>query len=155
MLDIRHGIFTFGNAMLKQISSLVALSTVAFSVQAFEKTQMDLQKDFWGTWSVYNTKTQCTETYKFSQPAKVVYRAKQKKMSGEFSFIRTQDAKQVDIFAMNISSDNKKLGCSGESADYSKVQIRLGLKWISAKTAELCTDIEAKQCLGLYLIKQQ
>jgi len=76
-------------------------------------------------------------------------------MSGEFSVIRTQDAKQVDIFAKKISSDNKKLGCSGESTDYSKVQIRLGLKWISAKTAELCTDIEAKQCLGLYLIKQQ
>ena len=76
-------------------------------------------------------------------------------MSGEFSVIRTQDPKQLDIFAMQVNSDNKKAGCSGQPSDYSKAQIRLSLKWISAKTAELCTDLEGKKCLGLYFIKQK
>lgn len=141
--------------MLKKISCLVVASSLAFSAQAFNKTQVDLQKDFWGTWSVYNAKTQCTETYKFTQPSTVAYSAKQKKMNGEFAVIRTQDPKQLDVFAMNVVSDNKKAGCGGQVVDYSNTQIRLGLKWISARTAELCTDLEAKQCLGLYLIKQK
>ena len=130
-------------------------SSLAFSAQAFNKTQVDLQKDFWATWFVYNAKTQCSETYKFTQPSTVAYSAKQKKMNGEFAVIRTQDPKQLDVFAMNVISDNKKAGCDGKSVDYSNTQIRLGLKWISARTAELCTDLEAKQCLGLYLIKQK
>lgn len=132
-------------AMLKKISCFILGSACALSVQAFDKTQVNLQKDFWGTWTVYNAKMQCTESYQFTQPAKVVYTAKQKKMSGEFSVIRTQDPKQLDIFAMSVVSDNKKAGCSGQVSDYSKAQIRLSLKWISAKTAELCTDLEGKQ----------
>lgn len=141
--------------MLKKVVGLVLMSSAALSVQAFDKTQMNLQKDFWGTWSVYNAKTQCTESYQFTQPAQVVYSAKQKKMTGEFSVIRTEDPKQLDVFAMTVNSDNKKAGCSGQTSDYSKSQIRLSLKWISAKTAELCTDLNGKQCLGLYLIKQK
>lgn len=141
--------------MLKKLSCFALLSSMAWSAQAFDKTQMNLQKDFWGTWSVYNAKTQCTESYVFSQPAQVVYSAKQKKMTGEFSVIRTEDPKQLDVFAMMINTDNKKAGCSGQVTDYSKSQIRLSLKWISAKTAELCTDLDGKQCLGLYLIKQK
>ena len=130
-------------------------SVCALSAQAFDKTQVDLQKDFWGTWTVYNAKTQCTESYQFTQPSKVQYSAKQKKMTGEFSVTRTQDPKQVDVFAMVVNSDNKKAGCGGQATDYSKQQIHLGLKWVSAKTAELCTDLEGKKCLGLYLIKQK
>lgn len=130
-------------------------SAYALSAQAFDKTQVDLQKDFWGTWTVYNAKTQCTESYQFIQPSKVEYRAKQKKMTGEFSVTRTQDPKQIDVFAMSVNSDNKKAGCGSQAVDYSQKQINLGLKWISAKTAELCTDLEGKQCLGLYLIKQK
>lgn len=83
-------------------------SVSTFSAQAFDKTQMDLQKNFWGTWSVYNAQTKCTETYQFTQPAQVVYSAKQKKMTGEFSVIRTQVPNQIDVFAMSVGEDNKR-----------------------------------------------
>ena len=141
--------------MFKKISCLALASVCTFSAQAFDKTQMDLQKNFWGTWSVYNAQTKCTETYQFTQPAQVAYSAKQKKMTGEFSVIRTQDPNQIDVFAMSVGADNKKAGCGNQATDYSKAQIRLGLKWISAKTAELCSDLEGKKCLGLYFIKQK
>ncbi|WP_180073161.1 hypothetical protein [Acinetobacter sp. YH12075] len=141
--------------MLKKISCFALMSACALSTQAFDKTQIDLQKDFWGTWTVYNAKTKCTESYQFTQPSKVQYTAKQKKMTGEFAVIRNQDPKILDIFAMNVSKDNKKAGCNGQPTDFTKAQIRLSLKWISAKTAELCTDLEGKQCLGLYFIKQK
>ena len=141
--------------MLKQLSCFALASACALSTQAFDKTQVDLKKDFLGTWTVYNTKTKCTESYQFTQPAQVIYSAKQKKMSGEFAIVRNQDPKILDIFAMNVSKDNKKAGCNGQPTDFTKAQIRLSLKWISAKTAELCTDLEGKQCLGLYFIKQK
>lgn len=80
---------------------------------------------------------------------------KAEKMTGEFSEICTEDLKQLDVFAMNVNSDNKKAGCSSQANDYSKAQIHLRLKWISAKTTELCTDLDGKQCLELYLIKQK
>ena len=58
-------------------------------------------------------------------------------------------------YFFEIKNDNKKAGCAAQSVDYTKVKINLTLKWISARTAELCTDREGKKCTGLYLIKQK
>ena len=40
--------------MLKQLSCFALASACALSTQAFDKTQVDLKKDFLGTWTVYN-----------------------------------------------------------------------------------------------------
>ena len=128
---------------------------LAMQVQAFDKSQVNLANDFWGTWSIYNAKTQCTETYQFTKPQQFTYTTKQKRMTGDFSVLRSNDAKALDILAMKVKVDNKKAGCGGQSIDYTNADIRLSLRWMSAKTAELCTDREGKQCTGLYLIKQK
>lgn len=124
------------------------------NAHAFEKSQVNLEKDFWGKWSVFNAKSQCTENYEFKQPGQVTYSTKQKKMTGEFAVLRSKEANQLDVLAMKIKTDNQQAGCSNEKVNYTNADIRLSLKWISAKTAELCTDAEGKQCTGLYLIKQ-
>lgn len=121
---------------------------------ALNKTEINLDQQFWGTWSVYNAKNQCTETYQFSKPGKVSYSTQQKKMTGEFAVLRNQEPQRLDVLAMKINTDNQKPGCGGENTNYTNADIRLSLKWISAKSAELCTDVDGKQCTGLYLIKQ-
>ncbi|WP_089604182.1 hypothetical protein [Acinetobacter piscicola] len=128
---------------------------LAMQAQAFDKSQVNLANDFWGMWSIYNAKTQCTETYQFTKPQQFTYTTKQKKMTGEFAVLRSNDAKTLDILAMKVKTDNKKAGCGGQPVDYTNADIRLSLRWMSAKTAELCTDREGKQCTGLYLIKQK
>lgn len=128
---------------------------LAMQVQAFDKSQVNLANDFWGTWSIFNAKTQCTETYQFTKPQQFTYTTKQKRMTGDFSVLRSKDAKALDILAMKVKVDNKKAGCGGQPVDYTNADIRLSLRWMSAKTAELCTDREGKQCTGLYLIKQK
>lgn len=127
---------------------------LALNVQAFEKNQVNLEKDFWGKWSVFNSKTQCTENYEFKQPGQLIYSTKQKQMTGEFAVLRSKEPQFLDVLAMKIKTDNQLPGCNGEKVNYTDADIRLSLKWISAKTAELCTDVEAKQCTGLYLIKK-
>lgn len=141
--------------MLKKIAVVVMSLGCALQAQAFDKNQINLKNDFWGTWSVYNAKSQCTETYQFTKPNQVTYSTKQKKMTGDFAVIRNTDANILDLLTLEIKNDNKKAGCAGQSVDYTKAKISLTLKWISARTAELCTDREGKKCTGLYLIKQK
>ena len=140
--------------MLKKISVIAFGLGLSLHAQAFDKNQVNLVNDFWGTWSVYNAKTQCTEAYQFAKPAQFTYTTKQKRMTGEFAVVRSTEASQLDILVMKVKNDNKKAGCGGQPVDYSNADIRLSLKWMSAKTAELCTDRDGKQCTGLYLIKQ-
>lgn len=124
------------------------------ATQAANEQKINLKKDFWGTWSVYNAKAQCTETYEFKKPGQFIYTAKQKKLTGDFAIITNSDSKVLDLLVMDVKNDNKKAGCSKEVQDYTGGKVNLSLKWVSAKTAELCVDREAKQCTGLYLIKQ-
>jgi hypothetical protein len=140
--------------MKKTVLALVSLGFV-LNVQAFDKTQVNLANEFWGTWTVYNAKTQCTESYQFTKPDQFIYSTKQKQMAGDFAVLRNENAQALDVLAMKVKTDNKKAGCGGEPVDYTDVDVRLSLKWVSAKTAELCTDREGKQCTGLYFIKQK
>lgn len=141
--------------MLKKIAvAVLALGSVV-QAQAFEKSQVNLANDFWGTWSVYNAKTQCTETYQFSKPGQFNYATRQKKMTGEFAILRSKEPQSLDVLAMKVKTDNKSAGCSNEVVDYTNADVRLSLKWTSAKTAELCIDQLGTQCTGLYLIKQK
>ena len=140
--------------MLKRIAMVVCSFGVTLSAQAFDKTQVNLSNDFWGTWAVYNAKTKCTEAYQFAKPGQFTYTTKQKRMTGDFAILRNQDPKMLDVLSMKVKTDNKKAGCSGQVVDYTNADIALSLKWISAKSAELCTDNEGKQCTGLYLMKQ-
>lgn len=141
--------------MLKKLALVMIGLGCAIQAQAFDKSQVNLENDFWGTWSVYNAKTQCTEAYQFAKPGNFTYTTKQKKMTGNFAILRNKEANVLDILAMKVKTDNKKAGCSGQVVDYTNADMRLSLKWVSAKTAELCTDREGKQCTGLYLIKQK
>lgn len=127
---------------------------LSLNVQAYDKKQVKLDTEFWGKWTIFNAKLQCSETYQFSKPGQVRYSAKQKTMSGDFAILRSPEAHLLDVLAMKIKTDNKQAGCNGEKSDYTNADIRLGLKWISGRTAELCTDDQGKQCTGLYLIKQ-
>ena len=141
--------------MMKKIVFAVMGLGFALQAQAFDKSQVNLANDFWGTWSVYNAKTQCTESYQFVKPGQFTYTTKQKRMTGDFAILRSKEAADLDVLAMKVKTDNKKAGCGGQPVDYTNADIRLSLKWSSAKTAELCTDREGKQCTGLYLIKQK
>lgn len=141
--------------MMKKILLALVVFVFAIQTQAYDKTQVNLANDFWGTWTVYNAKAQCTESYQFTQPDQFTYSTKQKRLTGDFAILRNENAQALDVLAMKVKLDNKKAGCGGTPVDYSNTDIRLSLKWISAKTAELCTDREGKQCTGLYLIKQK
>ena len=140
--------------MKKIVVAMIGLG-LALQAQAFDKNQVNLVNDFFGTWTVYNAKTQCTETYQFVKPEQFSYTTKQKKMTGDFAVLRNKDPKVLDLLTMNIKTDNKKAGCNGQVKDYTSGKVNLTLKWMSAKTVELCTDREAKQCTGLYMIKQK
>ena len=85
-----------------------AIKNAQEKLEAFDKSQVNLSKDFFGTWTVYSAKTQCTETYQFTQPGQFVYTTKQKRMTGEFAVVRNQDAKILDWLAMDVKTDNKK-----------------------------------------------
>ncbi len=141
--------------MLKKIG-LVSLSLgCALQVHAFEKKQVILENDFWGTWSIYNAQNKCTETYQFKKPGQFQYSSKLKSMSGNFAVMRNQDAKALDILKMKVNTDNKKPSCAQASNDFTGQTLSLGLKWVSKSTAQICSDTEGKQCTSLYLIKQK
>lgn len=141
--------------MLKKIGLLSMTLGCALQVQAFEKKQMVLGNDFWGTWSIYNAQNKCTETYQFKKPGQFQYTSKLKSMSGNFAVMRTPDPKVLDILTMKVNADNKKASCAQASKDFTGQTLSLGLKWISQNTAQICSDTEAKQCSSLYLIKQK
>lgn len=127
---------------------------MATSVFALDKSQVNLDQDFWGKWTITNAKAKCNETYTFSKPGYVTYQAKEKIMTGDFAVLRSTDKLNLDVLAMKVKTDNKLAGCAGEPLDYTNSDIRLTLKWMTTKSAELCTDMEGKKCTGLYLIKQ-
>ena len=140
---------------MKTIGLIIVCLGLAFSAQAFEKKQVKLSTDFWGKWTVFNAKTQCSETYQFNSPNQFIYSAKQKKLTGEFAVLRNQDPKVLDLLVMNVKTDNQQAGCSAVKRNYGQGKLNLSLKWVSAQSAELCTDREAKKCTGLYLMKQK
>ncbi|WP_445116944.1 hypothetical protein [Acinetobacter sp. WZC-1] len=142
--------------MFKQIAMVVAGLGLALQVQAFEKTQMNLDKDFWGTWSIYNAKNKCTEVYQFQKPGQFQYSSKQKNMTGRFAVTRnSKDARALDVLSLKVLQDNKKASCAEAAKDYNNASLNMALKWVSANTAQICTDTEAKSCTSLYLIKQK
>lgn len=123
--------------------------------QAFDKTKINLGKDFWGRWAIYNPKTQCTEVYKFSQPGQFSYSAKQKNMSGEFGVLQNSDVNVLDLLVLKVSTDNKLSGCATQPTNYTNATIQLALRWLSPQSAELCNDRDGKKCLGLFMTKQK
>lgn len=141
--------------MLKKVALLAVALGCTLQVQAFDKTQTVLDKDFWGTWSVYNSKNKCTETYQFTKPGQFKYNSKAKAMSGNFAVMRNKDAQSLDILTMKITSDNKKASCADAAQDFNNKTLSMGLKWVSKSTAQICSDAEGKQCSPLYLIKQK
>ena len=141
--------------MMKKIVFAMISFGFALQAQAFDKNQVNLANDFWGTWSIYNAKAKCTETYQFKKPGQFTYSVKQKNMTGDFAVLRSKEAKELDILALKVKTDNKQAGCAEQAIDYTNADIRLSMKWLSAKNAELCVDNEGKQCTGLYLIKQK
>lgn len=144
-----------GTNMLKKIGLITAALTCTFQVHAFEKKQMVLANDFWGTWSIYNAQNKCTETYQFKKPGQFQYTSKLKSMSGNFAVMRNNDTKALDILTMKVTADNKKASCAQASKDFSNQTLSFGLKWVSKNTAQICSDSEGKQCSSLYLIKQK
>ena len=140
--------------MLKKICLSVLFIASAFNVQAFDKSKVNLDKEFWGTWSLYNPKTQCTENFEFKKPGNFVYQVNKKRLTGGFAVVRSDLPTHLDILVMDVATDNKLDGCAGDKRDYSKERIQLALKWISPQAAEICTDAEAKNCLGLFLTKK-
>lgn len=140
--------------MFKQVTLAGLILGLASNALALDKNKVVLDQVFWGNWSVYNAQSKCTETYTFAKPGKFTYTTKQKSMSGEFAVLRSKTATDLDVLAMKVVNDNKKAGCDGQMIDYTNADIRLSLKWISPRSAELCTDQEGKQCTGLYLNKK-
>lgn len=90
---------------MKKIAIAVLGLGLVFQAQAFDKKQVNLTNDFWGTWSIYNAKMQCTETYQFTKPGQFNYSAKQKKMTGDFAILRSQAAQDLDVLAMKVKTE--------------------------------------------------
>lgn len=139
--------------MFKKMILVAVVLVYTTQVMALDKSKISLDQVFWGNWSVYNAQSKCTETYTFTKPGKFTYTTKQKSMSGEFAVLRSKTATDLDVLAMKVVNDNKKAGCGGQVNDYTNADIRLSLKWISPRSAELCTDIEGKKCTGLFFNK--
>lgn len=140
--------------MLKQLFMALLCLGMVFNVQAFEKTKVNLDQDFWGTWSVYDARTKCKEVYTFTKPSHFIYQVKNKKLTGNFAIVRSSDAAKLDMLIMKVQTDNQLAGCLGNVVDYTNVDIRLTLKWVTNKAAEFCTDIDGKQCINLFFIKE-
>lgn len=141
--------------MLKKMALITLGLGLAFQAQAFDKTQVNLQKDFWGSWTIYNAQTKCSETYQFTQPNKFKYTSGKKQMEGQFGVYRDSSKPDtLDVLAMKVAKDNKQPSCSAPAHDYKDANLNLPLKWISPNTAQLCTDSLGTKCLDLYLIKQ-
>lgn len=129
--------------MLKKLLIASLTLGLALHVHAFDKTRMDVDKDFWGKWSINNDSNKCTETYVFIKPGQFTYESGQKKLKGDFALLRSSEPAKLDVLAMRVLQDNKLTGCgnsSGQVQDYTNTDIQLTLKWLSNKKAQLCTD---------------
>lgn len=142
--------------MMKKIAIVALGLGLAVQAQAYDKSQVNLANEFWGTWAIFNAKQKCSETYQFSKPGQFQYTSLQKRMTGKFAVMRnTNDANALDILKLKVLTDNKKASCGAAANDMSNKDLNLTLKWVSKSTAQICTDVEGKQCTGLYLIKQK
>ena len=141
--------------MLKKIALLSVVFASTLQAHAYDKNQTVLDQDFWGTWSVFNAANNCSESYQFIKPGQFKYSSQAKIMSGSFAVMRNQDSNALDILTMKITADNKKASCADAAIDLNNQTLSLGLKWVSKSTAQICADVEAKQCSPLYLIKQK
>lgn len=139
--------------MLKKMTMLCLGLGFALQAQAFDRNQVNYN-DFWGTWSIYNTKTSCSDVFTFTKPANFSYTSKQKKMSGKFSIVSSNNNQLHDLLIIKVKNDNRLLGCNNQNLDFSNKNINYVLKWIGPKTAEICSDREAKKCTGAFLMKQ-
>lgn len=140
--------------MLKKIAFITLGLGLAIQAQAFDRKQINYN-DFWGTWSIYNAKIGCSEVFTFTKPATFSYTSKQKKTSGTFSIISNSDPKSNDLLILKVKSDNRGLSCSGQNINLTDKNVNYVLKWVGPKTAEICSDREAKSCTGVYLMKQK
>lgn len=141
--------------MLKKIALLSVVLASTLQAHAYDKNQTVLDQNFWGTWSVFNAANNCSESYQFIKPGQFKYSSKAKVMSGSFAVMRSQDTNMLDILTMKITADNKKASCADAAMDLNNQTLSLGLKWESQSKAQICADVEAKQCSPLYLIKQK
>ena len=139
---------------MKRIGLALCLLCLGVNAQAFDRKNINYDKDFWGTWSIYHGKTQCAENFTFSKPTQFKYAASQKKMSGSFSILSSNDALKHDLLVLNIKQDNGLKGCVESMNKMSGYKLNLTLKWISKNSALICTDREAKKCTNLYFIKK-
>ena len=78
--------------MLQKIALFSIGLALAFQAQAFDKNQINLQKDFFGNWTIYNAKNKCSETYKFIQADKFQYTSLNKRMTGVFGVLRDKNS---------------------------------------------------------------
>ncbi len=140
--------------MLKKIILSCITIFCVTQVNAIEKTQIDLNKTFWGAWGIFNQKTACSESYNFSQPGSFLYKAQQKQLSGEFAVVRYHDPKILDSLILDIKNDNGLTGCGADNNNYQGKQSGFFLKWVSPVSAEICMDEIGKQCTGLYFNKR-
>lgn len=140
--------------MIRKAIFLVGALLCATQVQAIEKNTINLDKNFWGKWSIFNPKTSCTESYEFKKPGAFTYGVNQKKLSGDFAVMRSKENSKLDVLVLAIKNDNGALGCSDDKTNYTNQQSTLALKWVTQNSAEICLDQEAKKCTGLYLNKK-
>lgn len=142
-------------SMFKKLTFVFLSLGIMSHAQAFDKTQVNLDQSFWGTWVIYNSQQKCSETYQFKKPGQFQYSSLQKKMSGNFSVMRdTKNVNNLDILNMKVATDNKKASCGSVETDLANKNLSFSLKWVSPKTAQICMDTIGKQCSSLYLIKQ-
>lgn len=140
--------------MLKKIV-LLPLILATTPLHAIDKSRINLDQDFWGTWTISNPHIQCKESYQFSKPGNFINQAQDKRMSGEFVVLRSADQKQHDILKLQITGDNGLADCSGTAVNYKGQQAMFALKWKTTESAELCVDSLATTCTGLHLNKQK
>jgi len=83
--------------MLKKIFILCLLLGHTLSVQALDKTRVNLDKEFWGTWVLHNPKTQCIEKFEFKKPGDFKYQVNKKLLVGEFAVVRSTSSDNLDV----------------------------------------------------------
>ena len=124
------------------------------TAQAFDRNKVNLD-NFWGSWSVFNPKTTCTESFQFVQPGKFSYQAQAKQLVGEFALIRTTGNEKLDHLLLEIYEDNVLVGCEEQASNYKGQKSGFYLKLISLISAELCADPDGKNCTGLFLNRKE
>lgn len=140
--------------MLKNFLVIFVSFLCISQAQALEKSLVDLDKTFWGKWTLINVKNSCSEKFEFKKPNSFIYQANKKNMDGDFIVFRNSDEKILDLLILDIKNDNGGTGCGSDNNNYQGKKSNFFLKWLSPTSAELCMDNTGKQCTGLYLNKR-